>query len=197
LEDAAQCLANRHRLGLFTAGEASYARLFAEIFGQAYRPSRTGWRGRFPDVRYRIPRTRAHVQIVTHREGQRIVAVDIRYAPGSQRCGHRVLEHLGYTTPNTAAIERRTGAARRMNAHPVRRSLAFSRRDDTKIALGGWALTVYTGCRPHRSLRLLLAQPQAKKVEPRTPAMALGRTDHIWSGRDILLTPVFSSGGAR
>src|SRR5258707_13918213 len=64
LEDAAKRLANRHQLVLFTDGEASYASLFPEIFGQAYRPSRQGNSGRFPDLRYRIPRTLAHVQIV-------------------------------------------------------------------------------------------------------------------------------------
>src|SRR5258707_15551845 len=61
LEDAARRLANRHELVLFTDGEASYASLFPEIFGQAYRPSRQGNSGRFPDLRYRIPRTLAHV----------------------------------------------------------------------------------------------------------------------------------------
>jgi hypothetical protein len=39
----------------------------------------------------------------------------------------------------------------------VRRSLAFTRRDDTKVALGWWGLTVYNWCRPHRALRLPLA----------------------------------------
>lgn len=39
LEDAAQRLANRHHVVLFTDGEASYASLFPEIFGQPYRPS--------------------------------------------------------------------------------------------------------------------------------------------------------------
>jgi len=163
LEDAAQRLAHRHHLVLFTDGEASYASLFPEIFGQAYRPSRQGDRGRFPELRYRIPRTLAHVQMVKHREGQRVVAVDIRYAHGSQRCVQQVLDHLGYTTPNTSAIERRNGTARRMSAHQVRKSLAFARRDDTKIALGWWGLTVYNWCRPHRSLRSPLAQPLGKK----------------------------------
>jgi IS1 family transposase/transposase-like protein len=167
LQDGANRLANRHRLVLLTDGEASYASLFPEIFGQPYRPSRNGSRGRFPDVRYRIPRTLAHVQIVKHREGQRVVAVDIRYAHGSQRCVQQVLDRLGYTTPNTSAIERRNGTARRMSAHQVRKSLAFSRRPETKLALGWWGVTVYNWCRPHRSLRLALAQPQGKKV--RTP----------------------------
>ena len=163
LEDAAQRLTNRQHLVLFTDGEASYESLFPEIFGQAYRPSRQGSRGRFPDVRYRIPRTLAHVQIVKHRVGSHVLAVDIRYTHGSQRCVQQVLDHLGYTTPNTSAIERRNGTARRMSAHQVRRSLAFARRDDTKIALGWWAVTVYNWCRPHRSLRLPLELPLGKK----------------------------------
>jgi hypothetical protein len=51
-----------------------------------------------------------------------------------------------------------------MNAHQVRRSLAFSRRDDTNVALGWWGLTAYYWSRPHRSLRLPLPQPHGKKV---------------------------------
>jgi IS1 family transposase/transposase-like protein len=169
LEDAAKRLAQRQQLVLFTDGEARYASLFPEIFGTAYRPSRQGDRGRFPELRYRIPRTLAHVQIVKRREGQRVVKVEIRCAHGSLRCVQRVLEQLGYTTPNTSAIERRNGTARRMNAHQVRRSLAFSRRDDTKVALGWWGLTVYNWSRPHRALRLRLAQPQDKKVRATLP----------------------------
>ena len=169
LEDAAKRLANRQKLVLFTDGEASYASLFPEIFGVAYRPSRKGNRGRFPDVCYRIPRTLAHVQIVKYREGQRVVEVDIRYTHGSMHCVQQVLTLLGYTTPNTSAIERRNGTARRMNAHQVRRSLAFSRRDDTKPALGWGALTVYNWSRPHRSLRLPLPDSQAQKSLSRVP----------------------------
>jgi IS1 family transposase len=171
LADAAGRLADRHRLVLFTDGEASYASLFPEIFGQAYRPPRHGDRGRFPEVRYRIPRTLAHVQIVKHRQGQRVVAVDIRYAHGSRRCVQQALDQLGYTTPNTSAIERRNGTARRMSAHQVRKSLAFAHRDETKVALGWWGLTVYNWCRPHRSLRLPLAEAEGKKSSSRRPRL--------------------------
>ncbi len=164
LEDSAARLADRHHLVLFTDGEASYESLFPEIFGVPYRVSRKGNCGRFPDVRYRIPRTLAHVQIVKHRQGSRVIAVDIRYAHGSQKCVHHVLSRLGYAKPNTSAIERRNGTARRMSAHQVRRSLAFSRRTDTQLALGWWAVTVYNWSRPNRSLRLALNEPQGKKI---------------------------------
>ncbi len=164
LEDGASRLANRHHLVLLTDGDASYASLFPEIFGQAYRPARQGSRGRFPEVRYRIPRSLAHVQIIKHREGSRVVNTTIRYTHGSRPLVRQMLYQLGYAKPNTSAIERRNGTARRMSAHQVRRSLAFSRRPDTKLALGWWGVTVYNWCRPHRSLRQVLPEPQGKKV---------------------------------
>ena len=155
---------------LLTDGDASYAALFPEIFGQAYRPARQGERGRFPLLRYRIPRTLAHVQIIKHREGSRVVDIEIRYAHGTRTLIHQTLYQLGYAQPNTSAIERRNGTARRMSAHQVRKSLAFSRRPETKIALGWWGLTVYNWCRPHRSLRSPLSKPQGKKsLTPRHP----------------------------
>lgn len=163
LTDGADRLVNRHDLVLLTDGEASYATLFPEIFGRPYRPSRNGTRGRLPKVRFRIPRSLAHVQVIKHRQGKRIVDIELRYTHGSQKRVSQVLEHLGYTTPNTSAVERRNGTARRMSAHQVRRTLAFSRRADTKAALGWWGVTVYNWCRPHRSLRQELPEPVAKK----------------------------------
>src|SRR5574341_1374659 len=117
----------------------------------------------FPAVRYRIPRTLAHVQVVKHRRASRVVNIEIRYTHGSHQRVQQALDQLGYTQPNTSAIERRNGTARRMSAHQVRRSLAFSRRPDTKRALGWWGLTVYNWSRPHRSLRQALPVPQGKK----------------------------------
>ncbi len=73
LADAAQRVTNRHDLVLFTDGEASYATLFPELFGVPYQPVRQGPAGRRPQIRYRIPRTLAHVQIVKRREGGRVV----------------------------------------------------------------------------------------------------------------------------
>ena len=59
-------------------------------------------------------------------------------------------------------------------------------------------LALYHGydnfCLPHGSLRQPLPQPvptngtgSAKQWEPRTPAMAAGLTDHVWSLQEVLL----------
>ena len=54
--------------------------------------------------------------------------------------------------------------------------------------------TYYNFCLPHTSLRLPLPQPEAthgtgtaKRWQPRTPAMAAGLTDHVWTLRGVLL----------
>ena len=163
LEDGANRLADRHRVALFTDGDASYATHFPEFFGRAYQPIRQGGRGRTPKVRYRIPRSAAHVQVIKHRQGKRLQSVEIRYTHGSQKRIEKALNHLGYHVPNTSAIERRNGTARLMSKAQVRKSLAFSKREDQKTALGWWALTVYNWCRSHRSLRCPFPQPQGKK----------------------------------
>lgn len=164
LQDGASRLRDRHNLLLLTDGEASYASLFPEIFGQPYRPSRRGTRGRRPKVRFRIPRTLAHVQVVKHRAGKRVTHVEIRYTHGSIKRVNQALAQLGYRVPNTSAIERRNGTARRMSAYQVRKSLAFARRADTKIALGWWGVTIYNWGRPHRMLRQPLPEPLGKKT---------------------------------
>lgn len=163
LEDGASRLIDRHVVALFSDGDASYATLFPEVFGVAYRPARKGAQGRMPDLRYRIPRSAAHAQIIKHRQGKRLKSLEIRYTHGSRKRIDRALNHLGYQVPNTSAIERRNGTARLMSKAQTRKSLAFAKREDQKTALGWWALTVYNWCRPHRSLRCLLPIQQGKK----------------------------------
>lgn len=143
-------------------------------------------------MKYRIPRTLAHVQIVKRRQGNKLEAVTVAKAHGSWRRIQQALEVLGYQGPNTSTVERFNATARRMNAHQVRRSLAFAHRPQTREALASWSMAVYNWVRPHRSLRQKLAVPEGKRrYQPRTPAMALGLTQRIWSEADVLRTPAY------
>lgn len=173
LEDGAARLHNPHEVALFTDGLAAYRTLFPEIFGCAYYPPRQGTRGPHPKARFRIPRTAAHVQIVKHRSGYRLQAVEIRYTHGSKKRIEQALARLGYNVPNTSAIERRNGTARLMSAAQVRKTLAFAGKASTKEAMGWWGMTVYNWCRPHRSLKQLLAAPVGKK--------SMNRSHRLWS----------------
>ena len=163
LEDGAQRLLNRHAITLFTDGEPSYASLFPEIFGEPFYRYRKGTRGRLPKVRYRIPRSLAHVQIIKKRRGYRLEKVSIRYRHGSKRRANEALYNLRHVVPNTSAIERRNGTARSMNKAQTRKTLAFSRHPLAKLALGWWTLTVYNWCRTNRMLKKPLLRPTDKK----------------------------------
>lgn len=172
---------------LFSDGEHSYQTLFPTILGTPYQPKRNGDRGRQPELRYRIGRRQAHVRVVKRHQGKRLVEVSVRLAHGSNKRLERELHRLGYNQPNTSAIERRNGTARRMDAFSVRKSLAFARRPESRNANGAWSMTVYNWVRLNRSLRKPLPEPQGKKhYEQRSPAMAAGLTDFLWSVEDIL-----------
>lgn len=192
LEGAQGRLSYPYGVVLFSDGEPSYQTLFPEVFGVPYRPARSSKQGRFPKLRYRIARTQAHVQVVKQRSGKRLVKVDIRLAHGSHKRLRRELWRLGYQTPNTSAIERRNATARRMDACSVRKTLAFARTPETREARGSWGMTVYNWSREHRSLKRLLAEPQGRrKYERRSPAMAAGLTDHLWTIAELLRCPTY------
>ena len=194
LLDARGRLANPHDLVLFTDGEVSYRTLFAQVFGTPYRPPRKTLHGRPPAVRQRIPRTLAHIQVIKHREGKRLVKVEPRLAHGSQRRVDRELEALGYTIANTSAVERQNGTARQMTPHMRRKGLAFARREPTRVALAHLVTLAYNWTRLHASLKRLLVEPQGRrKYERRTPAMAAGLAERAFTLAELLGTPLYPS----
>jgi len=198
LEDGAQRLHDKHSVALFTDGEPSYASVFPEVFGVPYYPERNGRRGRWPKVRYRIPRTLAHVQVVKNRSGKKLRSVEIRYRHGTRKRVMNELFELGYRKANTSIIERRNATARLMNSSQQRKTLAFSRHSEAKLALGWWTVTVYNWCRAHRMLRSRVEQFYGKsKYVQRTPAMAVGVAREIFTEEMILRAQVFQSKGWR
>ena len=130
--------------------------------------------------------------MIKHRQGHKLEQVEVRKAHGSWRRIDQALELMEYNVANTSTVERFNGTARRMNAHQVRRSLAFAHRHRTRQAIAWWSATVYNWVREHRSLRRPLAQPEGRKrYQQRTPAMAIGLTKSIWTEAQIIRTPVY------
>jgi IS1 family transposase/transposase-like protein len=196
MESAKRRLRYPRDLVLMTDGHRSYENLFPMVFGEPYRVARKGERGRFPKARQRINRSLAHLQLLKARQGGRVVEVRSRVAHGSWKRVEKELEKLGYNKPNLSAIERQNGTARRMNAYLIRRSLAFSRTEESREALGWWSAAVYNFCRAQRGLRVPSKSSEGcKRYEQRTPAMAAGLTEFIWSIAEVLCTPVYPAGG--
>ena len=85
--------------------------------------------------------------------------------------------------------ERLNGVLRDRLACLTRRTHAFAKTAATWDALLGLALFEHNWLRPHPALRQPSRAPD-RRYDQRTPAMALGLTDHRWTWTAFLTTPV-------
>jgi len=150
---------------------------YGSILERAYRQRvLTGKRGR---PRLVVPETVTLTQTVKHRdEHGRLLSVETRAALGAE------IEPTG-----TVHVERLNGALRdRLNAL-TRKTHAFAKRDATWDALVGLQLFDHNFHRAQQALRLPLGDG-VRRYHQRSPAMALGLTDHRWSVQEVLTTRI-------
>lgn len=156
--DSRNRLVDPQNLAFFTEGGHSYAELFPEIFGKPYRSKKTSPWGRPPKVKYSIPRTLAHVQLIKHREGRKLKTVETRYAHGTMGRIKLELARLGHNVPNTSAVERQNGTARQHTPHLQRKGLAFARKKITRVGLAELIRLDYNWVKTSQSLRVELPE---------------------------------------
>jgi len=138
-----------------------------------------GRRGR-PPTRQRPRPDWQYLQMVKLRdEHGRFQGSKLRVIFGTKT---QVLELLG---SSTAYIERSHLTSRMFNGRQVRKTLAFSKSVGHYLASAEWEDTYYNLVRPHKSLRQPV-QEDCQKWRERTPAMAAGLTDHLWTVRELL-----------
>ena len=181
----AQVVARVRELPLFlTDGWKAYSAALLQVLGMVYRRRRRGRVGRKPKPRLVAPKHLFYAQVVKVRnqKGQ-VVEVDTRVVCGGPRrfVKQLRLRQLG-TTIQTAFMERWDGTLRGLVA-PLRRRtrcLSWSRgRHRGRLWL---MVSLYNFVMPHKSLR----QGRTR----RTPAMAIGLTDHGWSYREYVWLPI-------
>lgn len=124
-----------------------------------------------------------YLQVVKQRENGRVVGATLRVVFGSQE---EVLSLLG---KSTAYVERTHLTMRLFNGRLTRQTLAFSKVVEMYRASATWEDLVYNLARPLKTLRLEVAASDRRWL-PRSPAMAAGLTDHIWTVKELLLTVV-------
>ncbi len=122
---------------------------------------------------------------------KRVVGVIRRIAQGTQKQVHLLLQKTQNTTQaHVAYIERLNGTFRSRIVALIRRGRSLFRQSETLQQAMYLVGTVYNFCAPHRSLRKVLYLPgngfQSRHWIPRTPAMAAGITDHIWTMQELL-----------
>jgi transposase-like protein len=142
----------------------------------------TGKRGRPP---YRLPSGIWLAQVVKSYCGRKLSDVVRRVVWGTLEAVMGQLAATGTGTQiNTSYIERLNATFRSMLAGLTRRGRRQV-KDESVLEKGMYLVgCVYNFCSEHASLRQ--RQQAGKKWRQRTPAMAAGWTDHVWSIRDLL-----------
>jgi IS1 family transposase len=175
-------------MNLMTSDEnPAYAAAILEVYGEEVQPERTGRPGR-PRVPYQaVPEGLQYATVHKIREDNRVVAVQTRVVYGSEAGVAAALEQSAVSERvNTAYVERHNGTDRNRNARKARKSYCFSKDWEVPEAVTSFTRYSYNFCWPVRTLR---ERGAAGKWQPRTPAMAAGLADHVWSLREWLTLP--------
>ncbi len=125
-----------------------------------------------------------YLQVVKQRENGRVVGVKLRVIFGDK---DEVLALLG---KSTAYVERTHLTMRLFNSRLARRTLGFSKELQMYRASAAWEDLIYNLVRPLETLRVQILDDPLRRWRPRSPAMAAGLTDHIWSVKELLTTVV-------
>jgi hypothetical protein len=147
-----------------------------EVWGQvpAY-----GGRGRPPTTK-RPGEEWQYLQMVKQRDHGRVTGIEVRVIYGDPTT---VPEVVG---ANTAYIERTHLTMRQDNGRLGRKTLGFSKDLAMLRAACTWEDLVYNLTHPVKTLRQEVNQGR-RRWQPRTPMMAAGLTDHVWTVEQILM----------
>jgi len=172
----------------------AYRHALLHTDGAWSQPQRQGSRGASPTPRRRPPPSLRYAQVVTRREGGRMVHVSTRVVFGTPEAVAASVAHSpGSSTVNTRFVERGNLTQRQSHRRFTRRTHGFS-KDLTWCEKQLWfSLASYHLVVPHQSLRARLPTPEPTRGagsprtgRPVTPAMAAGLTDHIWTTGELL-----------
>jgi len=175
-------------MDLITTDEyAPYREAVLQAYGETVTPPRTGRRGR-PRRPYKVaPADFLYATVhKTRREG-RVVKVEPRVVFGTAATLKAALARSASSRAvNTSFVERQNGTDRSRNARKIRKAYSFSKRWDVHEAITYLTLYSYNFCWPVRTLRGLDDEGRFRR---RTPAMAAGLADHVWSLDEWLTLP--------
>jgi hypothetical protein len=164
------------------------AAIFAAYAVEQEQP-RSGRRGRPPKAKKVLPRGLKYATVHKERKDGRVIKVTTRVVFGTLVAVLAALAaSLVSKVVNTVFVERHNGSDRNRNRRKVRKTCCFSKDWAVHEAMTYFTMYSYNFCWPVRTLRVRVA---AKQYQQRTPAMAAGLTDHIWTIQEWATHPSF------
>jgi IS1 family transposase len=176
-----------------TDGFNEYKTAILAHFGHWIQPERRRDKGPMPKPRWMPLPELLYAQVVKSYRRRRIVGVKHRVVFGTQLAIEQVLAACGWSI-NTAFVERLNLDLRQCVAAIGRRVNTVCQGEEGLLDRLVVFQTYHNFVLPHASLRQPLVVPElthgsgsAKLWQPRTPAIAAGLTDHVWTLKEVLM----------
>jgi len=173
---------------LMTSDEyPAYADAIHATYGAAVVPERTGRPGRPRKAYTVLPPEVAYATVRKHRENDRVVRVSARVVFGTLAAvALALLASAVSWVVNTSFVERHNGTDRNRCSRKVRKTYGFSKAWGVHGAATRVSHFSYSLYWAVRSLRV---RGEDGRRQRRTPAMAAGLADHVWTLREWATYP--------
>jgi IS1 family transposase len=177
-----------------TDGLREYLTALVTHYGQWMHPERRQGQGPRPRPRWMPVPGLLYAQVVKSYRRRRLVGVQHRVIFGPAATVESILAKRGWTI-NTSFVERLNLEFRQHVAAIGRRVNTLCKHEAGLRQQLALFQVYHNFVLPHASLRLprpaaLHGPGTVKRWQQRTPAMATGLTDHVWSLREVLLSRV-------
>jgi IS1 family transposase len=163
----------------------AYPSAIAQVYGRPESPKPPGTPGRpRVDPRRDVPAALNYATVHKQRHRGRVVAIVTAVLWGTAQALADALKQTEVSrTINTSFVERYHATDRHRNARKARKTYRFSKDWRVHEAMTYFTMYSYNFCWPVRTLRQRAPDGAWRK---RTPAMAAGLTDHVWSLKEWL-----------
>jgi IS1 family transposase len=169
-----------------------YKTALLNVFGAEVTTTATGRKSRKMVPEKAWPPGRNYATVEKRREKGRVVEIVTRVVFGTMAAVQAVLSQSTVSHRiNTSFLERENATDRHHNARKVRKTYTFSKEWYVHNAMTYFTLYSYNFCWPVRTLR---ERDDEGRWRKRTPAMAAGLTDHVWTIREWITTPAVQRG---
>lgn len=175
-------------MSLMTSDEyPAYQAAIFEAYAVAQEQPRTGRPGRPQGPKKVLPEGLTYATVHKERKNGRVVKVTTRVVFGTLVAVLAALAaSLVSKVVNIAFAERHNGSDRNRNQRKARKTYGFSKDWEVHESMTYFTLYSYNFCWPVRTLRVAVGEEQ---YQQRTPAMAAGLTDHIWTTKEWITYP--------
>ena len=167
----------------------AYETALLEAYGQEVTTTPTGRPSRKMVPERVPPPGMSYATVETPREKGRVVAVITRVVFGTMAAVQAaVARSKASRSINVSFLERQNATDRHHNARKVRKTYTFSKDWRVHEAMTYFTMYSYNVCWPVRTLN---ERDEKGHWRQRTPAMAAGLADHVWTIQEWVTYPAF------